>query len=102
MQWEAPSKPQAIDDPLLLQEREVHSEIGINWFLDQEIPKGGSSRVATLGRTPWLNKNKNYRGPHYMHRATQRMDNCEQQLDFFTKAMVRPRTRAHHGHSRGK
>jgi len=29
------------DDPLLLLEREEHAEIGINWFLDQEIPKGG-------------------------------------------------------------
>ena len=52
MQWEAPSKPLAIDDPLLLPEREVHAEIGINWFLDQEICKN-PSRVATLGRTPW-------------------------------------------------
>jgi len=41
MQWAAPSKPLAIDDPLLLPEREVHAEIGIDWFLDQEIPKGG-------------------------------------------------------------
>jgi len=32
MQWEAPSKPLAGDDPLLLPEREVHAEIGINWF----------------------------------------------------------------------
>jgi len=57
MQWKAPSKPLAVDDPMLLPEREVHAEIGINWFLDQEIPKGGyvsqnPSRVATLGRTP--------------------------------------------------
>jgi len=34
MQWEAPFKPLAVDDPLLLPEREVHAEIGINWFLD--------------------------------------------------------------------
>jgi len=34
MQWEAPSEPLAVDDPLLLPEREVHAEIGINWFLD--------------------------------------------------------------------
>jgi len=40
MQWEAPSKPLAVDDPLLLPKREVHAEIGINWFLDREIPKG--------------------------------------------------------------
>ena len=45
MQWEAPSKPLAVDDPLLLPEREVHAEIGINWFLDQEIPKGGYARI---------------------------------------------------------
>jgi len=35
MQLEAPSKPLAVDDPLLLPEREVHAEIGINWVLDQ-------------------------------------------------------------------
>ena len=45
MQWEAPSKPLAVDVPLLLLEREVHAEIGINWFLDQEIPKGGYVRI---------------------------------------------------------
>jgi len=28
-----------------------------------------------------------------MHRAAQRVDNCEKHLDFFTKAMFRPRTR---------
>ena len=45
MQWEAPSKPLAVDDPLLLPEREVHAEIGINSFLDREIPKGGYVRI---------------------------------------------------------
>jgi len=30
MQWEAPSKLLAFDDPMLLPEREVHAEIGIN------------------------------------------------------------------------
>ena len=45
MQREVPSKPLAVDDPLLLPEREVHAEIGINWFLDQEIPKGGYIRI---------------------------------------------------------
>jgi len=45
MQWEAPSKPLAVDDPLLLPEREVHAGISINWFLDQEIPKGGYVRI---------------------------------------------------------
>ena len=41
MQWEAPSKLLAVDNPLLLPEREVHAEISINCVLDQEIPKGG-------------------------------------------------------------
>ena len=45
MQWESPSNPLAVDDPLLLQEREVHAEIGINWIFDQEIPKGGYVRI---------------------------------------------------------
>jgi len=31
MQWKVPSKPLAVDDPLLLPEREVHAEIGTNW-----------------------------------------------------------------------
>ena len=121
MQWEAPSKLLAVDDLLLLPKREVHAEIGINWFMNRKIPKRGyvrnklvfrsrdterrvcqnPSRVATLGRTQWQNKNKNYRGPHYMHGAAQRVDNCEQQLEFLTKAMFRPRTRPDHGHPRG-
>jgi len=45
IQWEVPSKLLAVDDPLLLLEREVHAEIGINWFLDREIPKGGYVRI---------------------------------------------------------
>ena len=45
LQWEAPSKPLAVDDPLLLPEREVHAEIGINCFFGREIPKGGYVRV---------------------------------------------------------
>ena len=47
MQWEAPSKPLAVDDLLLLPEREVHA-FGINCFLDQDIPshpKGGYVRI---------------------------------------------------------
>jgi len=105
MQWEVPSKPLVVDDPLLLLEREVHAEISINWFLDQEIPKGGYVRILAesllweerLGTT---RIRTTVRGPHYMHGAAQRVDNCEQQLEFFT-TMVRPRTRADHGHSRG-
>ena len=45
MQWESPSNPLAVDDLLLLPEQEVHAESGINWFLDQEIPKGGYVRI---------------------------------------------------------
>ena len=33
VQWEAPSKPLAVDDPLRLPEREVHAGISINWCL---------------------------------------------------------------------
>ena len=33
-----------------------------------------------------------------MHGAAQSVDNCEQQLEFFIKAMVGSRTRADHGH----
>ena len=58
MQWEAPFKPLAVDDPLLLPIREVHAEIGINWFLDREIPKEGYVKILAEslpwpGRTPW-------------------------------------------------
>jgi len=52
MQWEAPSKLLAVDDPLLLPEREVHAEIGINWFLDREIPNGGYVRILAES-LPW-------------------------------------------------
>ena len=38
MQWEPPWKPLSIDDPSLLPERQVHAEISIDWFLDQDIP----------------------------------------------------------------
>jgi len=44
MQWEVPSKALAVDDPLLLPEREVHVKIGINWFLDRVTLKGGYVR----------------------------------------------------------
>jgi len=53
MQREAPSKPLAVDDPLLLLEREVHAEISINWFLDQEIPKGGYVRILAAESLLW-------------------------------------------------
>jgi len=35
----------AVEDPLLLPEREVHAENGVHWFLDREIPKGGYVRI---------------------------------------------------------
>jgi len=47
-QWEAPSKPLAVDDTPHRPEREVHAEIGICWFLDQDIPshpEGGYVRI---------------------------------------------------------
>jgi len=105
MQWEAPSKLLAVDDPQLLPEREVHAEIGINWFLDQGIPShpaGGYVRILAesllweerLGKTR-LRTTEGHNG------AVQRAHNREQQLEYFTKAMVGPRTRADHGHPRG-
>jgi len=48
MQWEAPSKKMGVDDPLLLPARKVHAEIGINCFLDQDVPshpKGGYVKI---------------------------------------------------------
>jgi len=48
MQWEAPSKLLAVDGPLLPPERERNAEIGIDWFLHQDIPshpKGGYVRI---------------------------------------------------------
>ena len=72
------------------------------WFLDQDIPlhpKKGCIRIqgeSSLWEECLGNKkNKNYRGSHYMHGAAQKAE-CEQQLDFFTKVMVGPRTRADH------
>jgi len=99
MQWEAPSKPLAVDDPLLLPEREVHAEIGINSFLDREIPKGGYVRILAesllweerLGKTSIRTTEgltiymEPHRGWHYIHGAAQRVDNCTQQLEFLRK-----------------
>jgi len=49
MQWEAPSEPLAVDDPLLLPEQEVPVELGRTWFLDQDTPShptGGYVRIV--------------------------------------------------------
>jgi len=43
MQWEAPSKPLAVDDPLLLLEREGHAKIGIFGFWIKRYRKEGLS-----------------------------------------------------------
>jgi len=48
MQWEVLSKPLAVDDPLLLPEQELHAEIGINWFLDQDIPSHPEGGYVTI------------------------------------------------------
>jgi len=45
MRWEAPSMPTSAHDPGLLREQETPLVIGINWFLDQEIPTGGFIRI---------------------------------------------------------
>jgi len=87
MQWEAPSKPLAVDDPLLLPEREVHSEIGIHWFLDQEIPKGGYVRILaeSLLWEERLGKTKIRTTEGLTTCMEPRVDNCDQQLDFLRK-----------------
>jgi len=82
MQWEAPLKPLAVHDPLLLPKQGVHAEIGMNWFLDREIPKGGYGRILAesllweerLGKTRIRTK-EGLTG--YMHGAAQRVDNCK-------------------------
>jgi len=54
MQWEAYFKPLAVDDPLLLPEREVPVEISITWFLDQDIPSQPKGYVRILEELlPW-------------------------------------------------
>jgi len=60
MQWEAPTKPLAVDDLLLLPEREVHAEIGTKFVFTSRhtvTPRRklcqNPSRVLTLERTPW-------------------------------------------------
>jgi len=105
MQWEAPSKPLAVDDPLLLLEREVHAEIGINWFLDQEIPKGGYVRILAKSLL-WEERLGKTRT-----RTTEGLSTCMEphrgwtiassRWNFLRKQIIRPRTRADHGNSRG-
>ena len=87
MQWKASSKPLAVDDPLLLPEREVHSEIGIHWFLDQEIPKGGYVRILaeSLLWEERLGKTKIRTTEGLTTCMEPRVDNCDQQLDFLRK-----------------
>ena len=94
-----------VDDPLFLPEREVHAETGINWFLDQEIPKGGYVRILAesllweerLGKTR-ISTTEGLTTCMEPHRG---WTIASSSWNFFTKAMVRPRTRADHGHSRG-
>jgi len=43
-----PSKPLAVDDPLLLPEQEVHAEIGINWVLDQDTPSHPEEKYVRI------------------------------------------------------
>jgi len=91
MQWEAPSKLLAVDDPLLLQEREVQAEIGINWFLDREIPKGGYVRIIVESL---LREERRGRQEKELKRASLYAWSCTEggqlraAVGFFTKAMV--------------
>jgi len=45
MRWEVPLMPTAACDPGLLRDQETPLVIGMNWFLDQEIPAGGFVRI---------------------------------------------------------
>jgi len=58
IQWEVPSKPLAVDDPLLLLEREVHTEIGINWFLDSSSSSRFSVNSMRAGLTVFRQKQR--------------------------------------------
>ena len=52
LKWEAPSKLLAVDNTLLLPEREVPEEIGITWFFDQDILSHLKARyVRTLAES---------------------------------------------------
>jgi len=55
MQWEAPSELMAVDDPPLLPERKVYVEIGIDWFIDQDIPSHPQGGYVTIPAQslPW-------------------------------------------------
>jgi len=85
----------------------VHAEIGIHWSLDQDIPshpKGEYFRILAesllweelLGKTR-IRTTKGLTTCMEPHRGW----TIASSSGIFTKAMVRPRTRADHGHSRG-
>jgi len=64
MRWEAPSIPTAAYDPGLLREQEIPIVIGKDWFLDQEIPAGGSSESKThrrYGKSEWTKRDSSRR-----------------------------------------
>ena len=97
------TKPLAVDGPLLLLEREVYAEIGINWFLDQEILKGGYVRILAESWEERLGKIRirTTEGLTTSKEPHRGWTIASSSWDFFTKAKVRPRTRADHSHPRG-
>ena len=94
-----------ITDLIRSTRRELYdAEIGINGFLDQKIPKGGYVRILVesllweerLGKT----RIRLQRASLHAWSCTE-VGQLRAAVGIFTKAMVRPRTRADHGHSRG-
>jgi len=82
----------------------VHAEIGINWFLNQDIPSHSKGRYVrilaeSLLREERLDKTR--------IRTTEGLTTCMEPHRGWTIAssswnwMVRTRTRAGHGHPRG-
>jgi len=100
---------QTADKPLLLPEREVHAEIGKNWFLDQDIPshpKGGYFRILA-GSLLWEEHLRKTR-----IRTTEGLTTCMKPHRGWTiaisswnfvqkRCLDRLGTRSDHGHPRG-
>ena len=97
-----------VDDPLLLPERKVHAEIGICWFLDQDIPSHPEGRYVRILAESLLWEE--YLGETRI-RTTQGLITCWSRteggqlraaVDFFpSKAIVGLRKQADHVQPRG-
>jgi len=76
--------------------------LDLEWSKDDDT-KTQCNRLNTspLHRGNASNKNGPAQVKRQMQEVAQRVNNCEQQLDFFTTAIIGPSTRADHGHPRG-